>query len=79
MAFKNKVIHSNTGYIADALERLKLIATKDLTDSPVLFTGPTGSGKEMLADYLVEHISRKPEKELLCKKNQLHWSSRTNN
>ena len=58
---KNKIIHAEYGHIAETLKRLELIATKDLTDCPVLFTGPTGSGKEMLADYLVEHIPDNPQ------------------
>ena len=57
MTNKDKVIHSSKGDIAKILHRLKVISTQDLTDSPVLFTGPTGSGKEMLADYLVEQIT----------------------
>ena len=56
MTVNDRIIQAETGYIAQTLKRLKLIATKDLTDSPVLFTGPTGSGKEVLANYLVEHI-----------------------
>ncbi|NQT55485.1 MAG: sigma-54-dependent Fis family transcriptional regulator [Desulfobacteraceae bacterium] len=63
MPVKDKVIHAKTGHIAQILKRLELLATKDLLDSPVLFTGKTGSGKEMLADYLVEHILHKARKE----------------
>ena len=61
MTVKDKIIRAEEGFIAQTLKRLKLIALKDLTESPVLFTGPTGSGKEMLADYLVEHIPDNPQ------------------
>jgi len=59
MTVKDKIIRAKGGFIAQTLKRLELIALKDLTESPVLFIGPTGSGKEMLADALVEHIRPK--------------------
>ena len=62
------VICAESGYVAQILKRLEIIATKDLMESPVLFTGETGSGKEMLADYLVEHIPNNSKKKLLNKK-----------
>ena len=63
MPVENKVICAKFGKIAKILERLEIIATKELLDAPVLFTGPTGSGKEMLADFLVEHIPEDTQKD----------------
>jgi hypothetical protein len=68
MSDENKVVHAKSGKIAQIMERLEIIATRDLVDSPVLFTGETGTGKEMLADYLVEHIPNNSKGKLLYKK-----------
>ena len=67
MTAKNEVIHAETGQIAQVLEELKLLATEHLMDHPVLFTGPTGSGKEMLADYLVKRVTNNlPHNKINC-------------
>jgi DNA-binding NtrC family response regulator len=68
MPVKNKVIHAKSGKIAQILKRLEIIATKDLLDSPVLFTGPTGSGKEMLANHLADLVEKEKSEAIPYKK-----------
>jgi len=56
MKTENKIIHSPTGHLAEILKELSRIALKE---SSVLFIGETGTGKELLAEYTVEHSLRK--------------------
>ena len=53
---ESKIIRSPYGSLERRLKYIKRIAAED---SSVLFVGPTGTGKELLADYLVEQSPRK--------------------
>ena len=53
---ESRIIRSPKGQLDRELKRIKTIAAQE---EPVLFLGPTGTGKELLADYLVEQSERK--------------------
>ena len=52
---ESRIIRAPDGHLDSILKRLKVIAAKDAS---VLFIGPTGTGKELLAAYLVEQTPK---------------------
>ena len=63
---ESKIIRSPTGLLSKTLKKLEVIAKDD--KASILFIGDTGTGKELLAQFLVDNSQghKEPYKKINC-------------